>query len=112
MELPRTAASSSVGQISFFGMKYVSTGFSYERSQEPMARTRRLAFEGLERKELLSADWGGASTDLLLLDQQMNEDVFDALHDTVQKQQQYLQMISNISKMLNDTSMAAIRKIQ
>ena len=67
--------------------------------------------------QAISPMLGGVKSELAALEVQPNTVGDDAqlanvdLQNMLQKQQQTLQMLSNISKMLHDTAMAVIRKI-
>ena len=89
------------------GADIVSLGarHGFEFTQEELARASR------DRLELSDADLqtvaGGLTEEEYSDSQLANVD----LQNTLQKQQQTLQMMSNISKMLYDTAQSTIRKI-
>jgi hypothetical protein len=67
--------------------------------------------------EVISRSYAEIQVQIAALEQQLNSVGDDAqlanidLQNTLQKQQQTLQAISNVSKVLHDTAMAVIRKI-
>ncbi len=94
------------------------------KTKEPKFMARKTFRQGLNGKDtLIISQTGQISTQDELsgyihnLEQQLNSIGDDAqlanidLQNALQKQQQLIQMLSNVSKMLNDTAMAVIRKI-
>jgi hypothetical protein len=94
------------------------------KTKEPKFMARKTFRQGLNGKDtLIVSQTGQISTQDELsvyihnLEQQLNSIGDDAqlanidLQNALQKQQQLIQLLSNVSKMLNDTAMAVIRKI-
>lgn len=95
-----------------------------DKTKEPKVMARKTFRQGLNAEDtLIVSQTGQISTQDELsgyihnLEQQLNSIGDDAqlanidLQNALQKQQQLIKMLSNISKLLNDTAMAVIRKI-